>query len=322
MVVMPKSANGALLALNLFSAAGALAVMRMKAMAAQFINTKIEQLQANQALQVTSQLVRQVARDYQRMGQEAERASAKTVSGLRGVQAASAGARVGGGGVGPSRPGQGVGVPLVGGGGKGGMSAGTRSMGIGLLASTIATIAAPMIAERVKDRKTAAAIQAIPTGMSIASMVLTGLAVAGAPITGGASIAGALALGAGAGAVGGYMSSHHGGLNSGPVPGPRGRETTIRAQGGEFVVQPEQLAALARGSSDPKLGQNVDALNKTVNSLGAQLSNFEQTVNQLMGAHTGKKSDMFVTVNMDSKQVTEQVITNLETNPNYGLALG
>jgi len=89
-----------------------------------------------------------------------------------------------------------------------------------------------------------------------------------------------------------------------------------------MVVQPEQLAALARGARDPKLGQNVDALNQTVSSLGAQLSNFEQTVNQLMGAHLGKKSDMFVTVNMDSRQVTEQVITNLETNPNYGLALG
>jgi|TARA_Y100000034_G_scaffold109089_1_gene140008 hypothetical protein len=96
----------------------------------------------------------------------------------------------------------------------------------------------------------------------------------------------------------------------------------IRAQGGEMVVQPEQLAALARGSQDPRLGQNVDTLNQTVNNLGSQLSNFEHTVNQLMGAHMGKKSDMFVTVNMDSKQVTEQVISNLETNPNYGLALG
>ena len=322
MVVMPKSVNGALLAFNLFSGAAALAVMRMKAMAAQFVNTKIEQLQANQALQVTSQLVRQVAADYQRMGHEAQLASAKTVSGLHRVQAASAAARGGGfGGIGPGQSGQGVGVPLRGAAGGPGMSAGTKSMGIGLLAQTIATISAPMIAERVKDRKTAAAIQAIPTGMGIAQMVLMGLAVAGAPMTGGASL-GLVAAGGALGAAGSYMSTHHGGLNSGPVPGPRGRETMIRAQGGEMVVQPEQLAALARGSSDPKLGQNVHALNQTVNSLGAQLSNFEQTVNQLMGAHLGKKSDMFVTVNMDSRQVTEQVITNLETNPNYGLALG
>ena len=321
MNVMPKSVNGALVAFNLFSGAAALAVLRMKAMAVQFVNTKIEQLQANSALQVTSQLVRQVAQDYQRMGAEAERASTRTVSGLHRVQAASAGARAGPGGLGPGQSGQGVGVPLVGGGGRGGMSAGTRSMGIGMLAQMIATISAPMIAERVKDRKTAAAIQAIPTGMGIAQMVLMGLAVGGAPMSGGASL-GLLAAGGALGAAGGYMSAHNGGLRSGPVPGPRGRETMIRAQGGEMVVQPEQLAALARGSQDPRLGQNVDTLNQTVNNLGSQLSNFEHTVNQLMGAHMGKKSDMFVTVNMDSKQVTEQVISNLETNPNYGLALG
>ena len=320
MVVMPKSVGGTLAAFGLFTAAAVLAIAKLKGMATAFLQNKMEALNANSALNSQNRILTQLATKWRIVGDRAAAAMQKMAAAANTMRSSAVGAAPGprGAPVGTPTPmpvaGPGAGAPGVGG------TTGMGAMGVTMLATSIANIAAPMIASRV-ERKTSAGISGALTGTNIAAGLVSALALAGVPLTGGTSLAllgGAAAIGG----VGGYMSTHHGGLNSGPVPGPRGRETMIKAQGGEMVVQPEQLAALARGARDPKLGQNVDALNQTVNSLGAQLSNFEQTVNQLMGAHLGKKSDMFVTVNMDSRQVTEQVITNLETNPNYGLALG
>jgi hypothetical protein len=324
MHVMPTSVQGTVVAFGLLMTAAGLATFKLGGMSHAFLKSKVEALSVNSALNSQNRILTQLATKWRIVGDRAVAAMHKMTAASNSMSAAAGGAGPGQRGVptGTARP-----IPPGGGGAPPAGPGAGRAAGYAAIAGGIAMYLGPKIsAHMAKDtaaqRKTAAGVQGmLQWGGTMAMLLPTIAAIAGAPLTGGASLAllaGAGAVGAGAGAI----STHHGGLNSGPVPGPRGRETTIRAQGGEFVVQPEQLAALARGSSDPKLGQNVDALNKTVNSLGAQLSNFEQTVNQLMGAHTGKKSDMFVTVNMDSKQVTEQVITNLETNPNYGLALG
>jgi hypothetical protein len=323
--MMPNSMGMAITVMGSLMLTVGLITKALHSKAQAYVRNKVESINMNRTLLNTESILLRLKQVWRDVSNAAVTGMQKMVGasntmrtaatgagpGPRGVPTGTAAPMVLTGGRAPGAAGYGTGP-----GGPGGMGA----LGVTMLATSIANIAAPMIASRV-ERKTAAGISGALTGTNIAAGIISALAIGGAPISGGASLAllgGAAALGG----VGGYMSSHHGGLNSGPVPGPRGRETTIRAQGGEMVVQPEQLAALARGSQDPRLGQNVDTLNQTVSNLGSQLSNFEHTVNQLMGAHLGKKSDMFVTVNMDSKEVTQQVITNLETNPNYGLALG
>jgi hypothetical protein len=323
--MMPNSMGMAIAVMATLSASVVGITIALKRKAQAILRTKMENLNMNRSLRTTEGLLIRLTRLWHDVSNAAVTGMQKMTSASNTMSAAAGGAGPGRRGVptgtrGPIPPGGG-GVPPAGGGGA------SRAAGYAAIAGGIATYLAPQIQaqmsqDTVAQRKTAAGVAGmLKWGGTMAMMIPTIGAILGAPLSGGASL-GLLALAAGAGAAGGAITTHHGGLNSGPVPGPRGRETMIRAQGGEMVVQPEQLAALARGSQDPRLGQNVGALNQTVSALGTQLSNFEHTVNQLMGAHLGKKSDMFVTVNMDSRQVTEQVITNLETNPNYGLALG
>jgi hypothetical protein len=188
-----------------------------------------------------------------------------------------------------------------------------------MLAGMLTMMLAPALTSAIKDKKkraaTSGALQGAASGAMMGGWIGSMVPVVGTGI--GAAIGGV--GGAAYGAYQGYTTAHRG-IYGGPVPGPRGKERMVKAQGGEMVVQPEQLAALARGAGDPGIGRAVDALKGVVGSLGEQISNLGFTVNNLLS--TGKeKNDLYVTVNMDSQEVTHQVVNNLETNPIYGLAV-
>jgi hypothetical protein len=95
----------------------------------------------------------------------------------------------------------------------------------------------------------------------------------------------------------------------------------VKAQGGEMVVQPEQLAALARGGSNPRLDQNVEGLRESVGTLSGQISDLGFVVQNLLSM--GKeKNDLYVSVNIPGLDpIAAATAYELENNPNYGLAV-
>jgi len=312
---IPESAGSASLALIGFIGTLKIAYVAVKRGISNTIKSKMETLGLNQALRIHQLELNRTALAWRRVGEQSSKAMNRQTSATHELGSAIRSAAPHGGSVpvptgGGGRRGGGGGTPRA-----GGMSRG----GIGMLAGMLTMMLAPALTSAIKDKKkraaTSGALQYGAGGAMLGAQIGSLFTPAGTAI--GTAIGGV--GGAAYGAYQGY-TSHHRGIYGGPVPGPRGKERTIRAQGGEMVVQPEQLAALARGAGDPGIGRAVDSLKGVVGSLGEQISNLGFTVNSLLGM--GKeKNDLYVTVNMDSQEVTHQVVNNLETNPIYGLAV-
>jgi hypothetical protein len=279
------------------------------------LQARMGTMNLNASLRTQVRELNRIALGWRRVGNYSNRAMNQQSAAIIQMGQAQAAARAAGGRPGPAGPGggppiiaRGGGKPGAGGMGKGGMAA--------MIAGMVAMAVAPMIGRALTDdRKKQRQVSGVVSGAAGGAMIGASI---GSIIPGVGTGIGA-AIGGVGGGIHGYVTAHRG-IYGGPVPGPRGKERMVKAQGGEMVVQPEQLAALARGAGDPGLSQAVQGLQGIVGKLGSQISNLGFTVNNLLGM--GKeKNDLYVTVNMDSDQVTHQVVTNLESNPVYGLAV-
>ena len=315
--VIPQTAGQATAAIMAVAGSLGMAYVAAKRWIMNKIKARMETLNLNNSLRANVLELNRVALGWRRVGDYSAQAMNKQGAAMVRLGQASAAARAQqqGGVATPAGPGPGfvAGAP-AGRPGSGGM--GARGIG-GMIAGMVAMKVAPMIGRALTDdrkaqRQVSGVVGGAASGAMTGAMIGSMFTPAGAAI--GAGVGGLI------GGVAGYTTAHRG-IYGGPVPGPRGKERMVKAQGGEMVVQPEQLAALARGGSNPRLDQNVEGLRETVGTLSSQINNLGSVVQNLLSM--GKeKNDLYVTVQIPGLDpITQGVVNELENNPNYGLAV-